>query len=315
MIVNLYQQSLVSIDSLTAYKCQLIFNKAREMESLVNKKGGDERLKGKIMALLFFEPSTRTFSSFLTAMQRLGGGIIPINGMQNTSIEKGESFEHTIRVFSTYADIIVIRHLQKGLPQQASQIAQVPVINAGDGVGEHPTQALLDVYTIFNRFGQNKKLNITMIGDLRNGRTVHSLAKLLSKFELTEKINLISPQMLKMPPDVLSVLKKGAIDYEETEDLREVINKSDVLYVTRVQKERFSDIKEYEKFKSFYRVNRKLLEHSKKELIIMHPLPIAAGEIAAEMDDDRKSLYLNTQLKNGLYIRMALLDLILRKSS
>lgn len=315
MIVNLYQQSLVSIDSLTAYKCQLIFNKAREMESLVNKKGGVERLKGKIMALLFFEPSTRTFSSFLTAMQRLGGGIIPLNGMQNTSIEKGESFEHTIRVFSTYADIIVIRHPEKGLPQQASQIAQVPVINAGDGVGEHPTQALLDVYTIFNRFGQNKKLNITMIGDLRNGRTVHSLAKLLSKFELTEKINLISPQILKMPPDVLSVLKKGAIDYEETEDLREVIDQSDVLYVTRVQKERFNDIKEYEKYKSFYRVNRKLLEHSKKELIIMHPLPIAAGEIAAEMDDDRKSLYLNTQLKNGLYIRMALLDLILRKSS
>lgn len=315
MIVNLYQQNLVSIDSLTVYKCQLIFARAREMEKLVHEKGGDDRLKGKIAALLFFEPSTRTFSSFATAMQRLGGGMIPLNGMQNTSIEKGESFEHTVRVFSNYADILIVRHPEIGLPQQAATIAKVPVINAGDGIGEHPTQALYDVFTIFNQFGQNKKITVTMIGDLKNGRTVHSLSKLLSKFELVEKINLVSPEMLKMPPDILSFIKKGAVDFEETEDIKGVIETTDVLYVTRVQKERFTDLGQYEKYKSFYRVNRKLLETAKQSLIVMHPLPIAAGEIAAEMDDDSRSLYLNKQLTNGLYIRMAILDLILRKSS
>jgi len=266
------------------------------MEELVKKKGGDRRLKGKIMAALFFEPSTRTFSSFITAMQRLSGGIIPLSGMQNTSIAKGESFEHTIRVFACYADCLVIRHYQQGIVQLASTYSSVPVINAGDGVGEHPTQALFDVYTILEHFLKLDDLNIALVGDLKFGRTVHSLAKLLSMINPSVKLYLVSPEALKMP---LEIKEK-------------IIPQIDVLYVTRVQKERFSNLSDYERWKSFYVINQDVLKKAKKNMILMHPLPIAAGEIDRSLDSDPRALYLRRQLLNGLYLRMALLDLVLR---
>ncbi|OGG25026.1 aspartate carbamoyltransferase [Candidatus Gottesmanbacteria bacterium RIFCSPHIGHO2_12_FULL_40_13] len=309
---SLFLKDLISSDDISSENLTVIFEKARELISLVKQKGGDNRLQGRILAALFFEPSTRTFSSFITAMQRLGGGIIPLNGMQNTSIEKGESFEHTIRVFSSYADCLVVRHPQVGMPQIAALVASVPVINAGDGIGEHPSQAVYDCFTIVSRFMEKSRLTVSLIGDLKNGRTVHSLAKLLPKTGLKINFNFVSPEVLKMPPEITGYVKSKNCPVTETDDLLSVVGKSEVLYVTRVQKERFSDLGEYEKIKNYYVVNRKVLQNSAKDTVIMHPLPIAAGEISDDLDDYPGSLYLRQQLQNGLYIRMALLDLILR---
>jgi len=193
---SFFKKSFVTVDQLTKDDIGLLFKKADEMEKLVGRKGGDDRLKGKIMAALFYEPSSRTFGSFITSMQRLGGGIIPLNGMGATSVAKGETLEDTAKVFSSYADIIVIRHNQKGSAKLFSEHASVPVLNAGDGTGEHPTQALLDVYTIQNHFSTFKKLTVGLIGDLLNGRTVHSLSKTLLKLGV-RKFILVSPKQLK----------------------------------------------------------------------------------------------------------------------
>ena len=307
---SLFGQDLTTVDSLEASDLALIFQKTDRMKKLTVEKGGDDSLKGKIGAFLFFEPSTRTFSSFITAMQRLGGGIIPLNGMENTSVEKGESFEHTVRVFSTYADCLIIRHPEVGYPAKATQVSAVPVINAGDGSGEHPTQALLDVYTIMRRFPDQKELTVSLAGDLKFGRTVHSLAKLLLKADKKINFNLVSPEMLRMPGEITAKIRKN-LKVSETEKLSEAIAESDVIYMTRVQKERFENPAEYENLKSYYRLDKSLLTRAKKEVIIMHPLPIAANEISHELDDDPRSLYLKDQLKNGLAVRMALLDVIL----
>lgn len=310
---TLFNKNLVSVDDISILQLDLIFKTAREMRELIKTKGGDTRLQGKILAALFFEPSTRTFSSFLTSMQRLGGGIIPLNGMQNTSIEKGESFEHTVKVFSTYADCLVIRHPQIGKPKVACQFSRVPVINAGDGIGEHPTQAIYDTFTILEHFQDKKELTVSLIGDLKNGRTVHSLAKLLSVTGKIIRFNFISPKILKMPDSIIRNVSIKNHYVEETDNIADKIGQSDVIYMTRVQKERFLNIIEYETVKSFYQLDKKLLAKSKKDVIVMHPLPIAAGEISTEIDADPRSVYLTEQLQNGLYIRMALLDLILRK--
>ena len=305
-----FGHDLTTVDTLDVSDLDLIFQKTDRMKNLIAEKGGDDSLKGKIGAFLFFEPSTRTFSSFITAMQRLGGGIIPLNGMENTSVEKGESFEHTVRVFSTYADCLIIRHPEVGYPTKATQVSAVPVVNAGDGPGEHPTQALLDVYTIVRRFPDKKELTVTLAGDLKFGRTVHSLAKLLLKTDKKINFNLVSPEMLAMPYEITVKIKKSSSVFE-TSKLSETISVSDVIYMTRVQKERFENPAEYEKLKSFYRLDKSLLTRAKKEVIIMHPLPIAAGEISPELDDDSRSLYLREQLQNGLAVRMVLLNLIL----
>ncbi|OGG19185.1 aspartate carbamoyltransferase [Candidatus Gottesmanbacteria bacterium RIFCSPHIGHO2_02_FULL_39_14] len=311
----LFGKNLVSIDDISLQNLNLIFTRTEEMKKLVKEKGGDSRLKGKILAALFFEPSTRTFSSFISAMQRLGGGIIPLNGMTNTSIEKGESFEHTVKVFSTYADCLVIRHPQVGLPKKSCLYSTVPVINAGDGIGEHPSQAIYDTYTIFKHFPHKKELIVSLVGDLKNGRTVHSLAKLLAKTNRKIHFNFISPKILKMPEEIKRNVALYHHKIDETDKLSEKVGMSDVLYVTRVQKERFTKLIEYEMVKSYYQVDSQILKNAKKELIIMHPLPIAAGEINTELDTDPRSIYLTSQLQNGLYVRMALLDLILRKES
>lgn len=313
MVNTIFGKSLISVLDITPSEIKLIFDTTSRMRQLVTTKGGDDRLKHRIMAALFYEPSTRTFSSFITAMQRLGGGIIPLNGMKNTSVEKGESFHHTVQVFSQYADCLVIRHFQDGLPGLATNYISKPVINAGDGAGEHPTQALFDAYTIIEKFGHLDGLTITLVGDLKFGRTVHSLAQLLAKLSTRASINFVAPRQLMMPADITENLKKGKVKIQETANLDEVLSQTDVLYVTRVQKERFDDLSEYEKLKNYYIIDRKKLKTAKKKMIIMHPLPIAAGEIQNEVDSDSRSVYLNRELSNGLYLRMALLDLILNK--
>ncbi len=310
---SLFGKDIISVESLRREEVEHIFEKTREMEVLVKEKGGDGRLKGKVIAALFFEPSTRTFSSFITAMQRLGGGIIPLNGMQNTSVEKGESFEHTIQVFSRYADCLVIRHPEPGKPQIASDYSPVPVINAGDGINEHPTQGLFDTYTIYQHFKSLNNLTITMVGDLKNGRTVHSLSQVIAKMGKNINFNFISPGVLQMPQNIKNKINKSGIKYKEIDDLKNVISESDVVYMTRVQKERFTDLDEYERLKSSYILSKSMISSAKKDMIIMHPLPIAAGEINNDLDANPHSLYLNVELSNGLYLRMALLDLILRK--
>lgn len=281
------------------------------MKKLVEKGGGDERLKEKVMAALFYEPSSRTFSSFITSMQRLGGAIIPLNDMGATSVAKGETLEDTARVFSSYADIIVIRHNQVGSSRIFSDNASVPVINAGDGIGEHPTQALLDVYTIKSHFGSLNNLTVGMIGDLLNGRTVHSLSKSLLEVGI-RKFIWVSPKALRMPKIIIDRAKTSGADIRETEDLKKVMGDLDVIYDTRVQKERFTDIAEYERLKLAYIITPDIMKKAKKTAVLMHPLP-RVGEISPQVDSDPRALYLREQMKNGMYIRMALLDLILRK--
>lgn len=308
---NLYQKNLLSIDNLSKEDINTVFKKTDEMKALVEKDGADDRLKGKILAALFFEASSRTFTSFITAMQRLGGGFIPFNGMANTSIAKGETLKDTANVFSTYADIIVFRHPQVGSAQKVAEASQVPVINAGDGPGEHPTQALLDCYTISKHFNFFSSLTVGLVGDLLYGRTVHSLSKAFLKLGV-KKFIFVSPDILRMPKKIGQRIKDKGGELIESCTLKDTISKMDVIYDTRVQKERFSDLALYEKLKHSFIIDAKLLKRAKKRAVLMHPLP-RVGEIAEEVDKDRRALYFSEQIKNGLYVRMALLDLILRK--
>lgn len=308
---KLYGRSLISVDSLDLKDVAVIFSIADKMKKIVEKKGAADLLKGKIMAALFYEPSSRTMASFITAMQRLGGGFIPLSGMTNTSVAKGETTADTAKVFSSYADIIVVRHPQAGAAKVIAQSATVPVINAGDGTGEHPTQALLDCYTIRKHFKSFKELNIGMVGDLLNGRTVHSLSKLLLKLGV-KKFIFVSPKALKIPEAIKQKIKNSGAKYSETENLTEVINELDVIYDTRVQKERFTDLKEYERLKLAYIITPAIMSQAKKSAVLMHPLP-RIGEISETVDSDPRALYLREQMKNGMYVRMALLSLILSK--
>ncbi len=254
-------------------------------------------LAGKVMAALFYEPSTRTYGSFISAMQRLGGGIIPISGMGNTSVVKGETFRDTVETFSKLSDIIVIRHPESGAAHIAAEVSTVPVINAGDGTGEHPTQALLDLFTIQSHFQDISELTVTFVGDLKNGRTVHSLRSLLSLYH-PKKVHFVSPRELAIP------------GITGSDNLEEVLPETDVLYMTRVQKERFSDPLSYERLKDRFRVTSATMKKLKKTAILMHPLP-RVTEIATDVDRDPRAVYFCEQIKNGLYVRMALLSLLL----
>lgn len=308
---NFYKKSLVTVEMLVKDDIYSLFAKADEMKKLVEEKGGDSRLKEKILAALFYEPSSRTFSSFITAMQRLGGGVIPLNGMRNTSVDKGETLEDTARVFSSYADIIVLRHDKVGSAEIFTNYATVPVINAGDGSGEHPTQALLDAYTVGRHFESFASLNVGLIGDLLYGRTVHSLAQILARLGVKNFI-FVSPPTLRMPKEIGQKIEREGGQFMETEFLDEAIEKLDVIYMTRVQKERFTDASAYEKVKNAYVLDRKLLTRVRKKAVIMHPLP-RVTEIHPSVDSDPRSLYFKEQMRNGMYLRMALLDLILNE--
>lgn len=305
-----FGQSIVSIEQFTKDDLETVFELATFYKQGQRFSSRFTDLAGKIMAALFYEPSSRTLASFISAMQYLGGGIIPLNGMTYTSVAKGETLTDTIRVFQNYADIIVIRHPEKGAAKIASDYAKVPIINAGDGTGEHPTQALLDIYTIKERLGRIDNLKIAMVGDLKYGRTVHSLAKALSCYSGIS-IYLISPNTSPMPPEVVAKITRLGVKTKQRQSIEEIIDDVDVLYMTRVQKERMRpDI--YEKIKNLFKLDNKLANKMKKEAIIMHPLP-RVGEITWDVDQNPRAMYLRYQMKNGLFIRMALLKLILTK--
>ncbi|MHB8095879.1 MAG: aspartate carbamoyltransferase, partial [Candidatus Aminicenantales bacterium] len=260
---------------------------------------------------LFFEPSTRTSSSFMAAMQRLGGAVIPINEVKFSSVAKGESLPDTVRTLGCYADVIVIRHPEVGSAALAAKHAGKPVINAGDGVGEHPTQALLDVFTIREELGRLDGLTVTMLGDLKYGRTVHSLARLLTQFTGI-KLNYVSPEVLRMPSDVIDEVAARGIPQSEQTTLEKVLPETDVLYVTRVQRERFEDPAAYEKVKNAYVITPEAMKSAKSRMIVMHPLP-RVTEISMEFDDDPRAAYF-LQMEYGLYVRMALLAMVLGKA-
>ena len=251
-------------------------------------------LTGKSIVNLFYEPSTRTSSSFHAAMSRLGGSVIPINEVNYSSVTKGETLEDTIRTLESYTDALVLRHYDEGATERAVSVASVPIINAGNGAGEHPTQALLDLYTIFKERGRIDGLNVTLMGDLKHGRTVHSLIKLLRMYDVN--IRLVSPLELSLPKPYLHK------DDTERTNLESVIDDTDILYVTRVQKERFADELAID---IFYSVTRSDMDRAKDNLVLMHPLP-RVGEIPTELDNDPRSAYFR-QVKYGLHVRMALL--------
>jgi aspartate carbamoyltransferase len=289
-----------------------VFGVAHEMRGMVERVGTFDLLKGKILANLFYEPSTRTSSSFTAAMERLGGSVIPINEVRYSSVSKGESLPDTIRTLECYADVIVLRHPETGSAAIAAKAARKPVINAGDGVGEHPTQALLDTFTIFEELnaGNVDGMTVTMLGDLKYGRTVHSLARLLSLFNV--KINYVSPEILRMPKEVMDEVGEQGIAQAEYNSLETVLPETDVLYVTRVQKERFEDPAEYEKVKGAYVIDPAIMKAARQQMIVMHPLP-RVGEISVDFDDDPRAAYFR-QMEYGLYVRMALLAMVLGKA-
>jgi aspartate carbamoyltransferase len=243
-------------------------------------------------------------------MERLGGSVIPINEVRYSSVSKGESLPDTVRTLECYADVIVLRHPEVGASALAAQYARKPVINAGDGVGEHPTQALLDLFTIHEELGEVEGLTVTMLGDLKYGRTVHSLARLLSLYNV--RLNYISPDILRMPSEIIAELAEQGIPQAEHTALEAVLPETDVLYVTRVQKERFDDPEAYEQVKGAYVITAETLQRARERMIVMHPLP-RVGEISMEVDDDPRAAYFR-QMEYGLYVRMALLALVLGKA-
>ena len=305
-----YGQDILSVSQFDRAKLDYIVGVGEEMRMLVERFGSADLLQGKILANLFYEPSTRTSSSFMAAMLRLGGQVIPINNVQYSSVTKGESLPDTVRTLESYSDVIVIRHPEVGSAATAAHYASKPVINAGDGVGEHPTQALLDLFTILEALGSVEGLKIAMVGDLKFGRTVHSLTKLLVNYPV--EFTFVSPEILRMPTDVVDVVKRSGHTFVETEDVHDCIADADVLYVTRVQKERFTDLAEYEALKDHYVVDPALMSKAKQRMIVMHPLP-RVNEISYAIDNDPRAAYFD-QMRNGMYIRMALLAAVLGKA-
>jgi aspartate carbamoyltransferase len=305
-----YGKDILTVAQFTRDDIEYVFGVAEAMRTMVAHVGTFDLLKGKILANLFYEPSTRTQSSFMAAMQRLGGSVIPISGVAYSSVSKGESLPDTVRTLECYADVIVLRHHEQGAAAIAAAAARKPIINAGDGPGEHPTQALLDLFTIREELGRIDGLTVTMLGDLKYGRTVHSLSRLLSLFGAT--LNFVSPESLKMPPGVVDELRTRGARFFEHASLDGVLPESDVLYVTRVQKERFEDLEVYEKLKHAFVVTPETMKRAKPKMALMHPLP-RVGEISPEVDADPRAAYFR-QMECGLYVRMALLAMVLGKA-
>lgn len=289
---------------------ETVLRMAAKMEPFASKKKWGDLLQGKLLASLFYEPSTRTRLSFETAMNRLGGRVISSVGMQFSSLTKGETLYDTGRIVENYADIIVMRHSEDHSAEKLAHGANVPVINAGDGANEHPTQSLLDLYTIQKELGKIDGLTVAMVGDLKFGRTVHSLAQMLSHFDV--ELIFVSPPELKMPEPICRAMKEKNISYKETTDMAEAMKWADVLYMTRIQHERFEDPKEYEKHKGSYVLTRELIEEKNPKLVVMHPLP-RIWEIQENVDDVPGAAYFR-QVANGVAVRMALLALVLGKN-
>jgi aspartate carbamoyltransferase len=288
---------------------EAVMKVASEFEKELKKKGLIPLMKGKVLATLFFEPSTRTRLSFETAMQRLGGGVIGLGSLEGSSVAKGETLADTCRTVAQYADLIVLRHPKTGSAKEAADAVDIPVLNGGDGTGQHPTQALLDVYTIYKEMKTLKNLSIAMVGDLKNGRTVHALVEVLSLFNC--KFYFVSPSVLRMPGEITSHLRQQGITVEETEDLRKAALKSDVIYMTRIQKERFGDLADYERVKGSYIIDAAFLKNLGKKITILHPLP-RVNEINPDVDNYPGAAYFR-QMRNGVFIRMALLAMVMGK--
>ncbi len=298
-------QHLISTKQLSRADAEAILAQAKEMDAVLGKKKPDERLHGKVLAALFYEPSTRTRLSFETAMLRLGGQVITADGFQFSSLYKGESIEDTIMMVSQYADIIAMRHPEQGSADKAASVSKVPFINAGDGPGQHPTQALLDLYTIQKERGRIEGVKIAMVGDLKFGRTVHSLTFLLGLFRDVRFVY-VAPKELPIPEKVSSFLKEKNLPFEETTDFSAALD-CDVAYMTRIQQERFTDRSEYERLKHVYVLRADQIRG--KGVTIMHPLP-RVGEISEDVDALPNAAYFR-QARNGVPIRMALLAMLL----
>lgn len=304
MAAGLAGKDIISINDFSNSEIERVFDVADSI--LKGPKSASGLLKGKLMAAMFFEPSTRTRFSFEASMHRLGGSVMDFANTEGTSVAKGENLADTIRIIDSYADVIVIRHKYEGAARLAAEFASHPVINAGDGSGQHPTQTLLDLYTIKKEKGAIKGLNIGLVGDLKYGRTVHSLAYALSR--LGAKIYLVAPEMLQMPSYILSDISNGSIA-AKTDKLEDVIGDLDVIYMTRVQKERFGDLNEYAKVSRAYTITKDTMSKAQKGAILMHPLP-RIGEIKPEVDSLENAKYFK-QAANGIPIRMALLSMVM----
>jgi aspartate carbamoyltransferase catalytic subunit len=300
-------RDIISIEDFSREEVNYILNSSHTMEPLAAK--GSDMLKGKILATLFFEPSTRTRLSFEAAMLKLGGSTIGFADAEIASVRKGENLADTVRTVENYADIIALRHPLEGAAKLAAEFSKVPILNAGTGAEEHPTQAFMDLYTIQKEKGNIDGLKIALVGDLRYGRTVHSLAYALSLYNI--ELYLISPESLRMRPEVIRAIKNKISIIEDT-NLEKIIPQIDVLYVTRIQKERFPDPAEYAKVKGIYKIDLKTLKSAKEDMIILHPLP-RVDEIAAEVDSKPQARYFQ-QVWNGIVVRMALLALVLGAS-
>ncbi len=305
-----YGQHILSVAQFARTDLEYVFAVAEEMRTMVERVGTFDLLKGKILTNLFYEPSTRTSASFTAAMERLGGSVIPINEVKYSSVAKGESLPDTIRTLEAYSDVIVMRHPETGSAATAARVARKPIINAGDGTGEHPTQALLDLFTIREELGRLEGLTVTMLGDLKYGRTVHSLARLLTLYGA--KLNYVSPDILRMPPAIVEELGKFNVQQAEYNTLDPVLAETDVLYVTRVQKERFEDLNVYESVKGAFVITPETMKGAKAQMVLMHPLP-RVGEISYDVDNDPRAAYFR-QVEYGLYVRMALLAMVLGKA-
>jgi len=297
-------RDVISIEDFSRQEINYILDVSQSMEPLASK--GSDMLKGKILATLFFEPSTRTRLSFEAAMLKLGGSNIGFADAEVTSVKKGESLADTIRTVENYADVIALRHSLEGAAKLAAEFSKVPIINGGTGAEEHPTQAFTDLYTMRREKGSIDGLKVALVGDLRYGRTVHSLAYALAMYKI--ELFLVSPETLRMRKDVLQTIK-NKISVTEDGKLEDIMPQIDVLYVTRIQKERFPDATEYTKVKGAYKIESKTLKNAKKDMIILHPLP-RLDEIAAEVDVTPQARYFK-QVWNGIVVRMALLALVL----
>ncbi len=297
-------KSLISITDFTKDEYLKIMRLAEDFEANPNQ----NLLHGKVIATLFFEPSTRTRLSFETAINRLGGKIIGFSDSSSSSVSKGETLHDTIRMVSNYADMIIMRHPMEGSARYASEVSSVPVINAGDGANQHPSQTLLDMYSIIKTQGSLDNINLFLVGDLKYGRTVHSLLMAMLQFE-NPIFNFIAPPELSMPNEYKIYLTSKGIRYFEHLEFTDIINAADIIYMTRVQKERFIDPVEYEKVKNIYILRNEMLKNTKENMKILHPLP-RINEIHTDVDSNPKAYYF-TQAKNGVFTRMAIISHLL----
>jgi aspartate carbamoyltransferase len=309
-MVNLAGKDILDGAQFTREELEHIMTVADDMRARLRGTHSLDLLRGYVLATLFFEPSTRTRLSFEAAMHRLGGSVIGFSSAESSSTAKGETLADTIRTVDQYADIIAMRHPQIGSAREAAAVAEAPVLNGGDGAGQHPTQALLDLYTIRLERGQLDGTTIALVGDLRNGRTVHAGVEVYKHYRC--KLLMVAPEPLRMPADLVAKLRGHGVEVEETTDLEAALAQADVLYMTRIQKERFADPAEYERLKNSYILTRDMIQRLRPAVTVLHPLP-RVNEIATDVDSLPGAAYFR-QVKNGVYIRMALIALVMGKA-